>query len=860
MEAPLEDNRRAGQQSEGDCYQLGRRCRPAGRGMRSGPIFQDAEALDPKPPESQGARQPEIQDAGEPERLPREKLTAAVVIAAASVANLLVAAGSPLPWIGAVAGFLLAVCLPAWVLSQKINWRTESPAERLCYSIVTAIFGLMLVGLAINTVLPHIGISRPLDRGPVLIAVDCWCGALALWRRARFHPIIPRPHIDVLGGADRTVGVLSALCVPLAIMGANRLNNGAGSGLTLVMLILAAIVLLLMFAKRDELNSGTITAAIYFLALSMLLMTSLRGWYITGHDIQQEYKVFQLTKEHGDWNVALFRDPYNACLSITILPTMLWQLLRVDDPYIYKFWFQLLFALCPVFVYRISLRYTNRAIAIIATIYFVAFPTYFNDMTFLNRQEIAFLFVAACVMTATQPSLPPMTTRLRVGILSVGVILSHYSTAYVFLGTLAIGWSMHRVFIVLRAMRRKSTTTEPTPKRRLAGPAISLANVALLLLGIGLWNGAATHTANGLSSAISQVIASLRGAAGDSKSADVSYSLFGGATESSSQLLSQYTQSTIAGTGAHRVADGFLPQQVISKYPLAALPLVNLPTTGAGKIVDDAGVNVTTLNSLTRAGAAKLLQLFVILGLLSAFFARKRNSRSLTELIALASGALVIVVLQVVLPAISVDYGVLRAFQQALIVFGPLVAVGSLVIFRFLNGTWSLRAAFVVAILFFASLVGLVPQILGGYPAQLNLNNSGQYYDIYYTHEQDITALNWLQDRISAGSGGSAAGARPLVDMDAFTYNELQTFTHLNISNNDFPTLLQKKAYVFLGYQTVSHGTDTLIQNGNLIIYNYPVALLNTQYNLVYSSNGAAIYGQVLQLLFHFECLGASFP
>jgi hypothetical protein len=76
------------------------------------------------------------------------------------------------------------------------------------------------------------------------------------------------------------------------------------------------------------------------------------------------------------------------------------------------------------------------------------------------------------------------------------------------------------------------------------------------------------------------------------------------------------------------------------------------------------------------------------------------------------------VALQVVLPVISVDYGVLRAFQQALIVFGPLVAVGSLVIFRFLPGGWDTRAAFAVAIVFFISLVGVLPQARGGYPPQ----------------------------------------------------------------------------------------------------------------------------------------------
>ena len=75
---------------------------------------------------------------------------------------------------------------------------------------------------------------------------------------------------------------------------------------------------------------------------------------MTGHDIQQEYLVFQLTEFHGHWSMAYFNDPYNACLSITILPTELSRIIQVDSPYIFKLFFQMIFALCPVMAYGID--------------------------------------------------------------------------------------------------------------------------------------------------------------------------------------------------------------------------------------------------------------------------------------------------------------------------------------------------------------------------------------------------------------------------------------------------------------------------------------------------------------------------
>ena len=458
------------------------------------------------------------------------RLLIGLLIAAVCATNVLIIRGIYVPWIGPAAGFCLAVCLPAWMLSQKIDWHTDKPSERLIFSVIAAILALMLLGVVINTALPLLGDPHPLDRGPVLTMIDVWCCALTIWRPMRFRPATPCFGFARLKGTDWTVGVLSALCVPAAVVGANRLNNGAGNSVTLWMLIVIAFIFISILIKHGSLNPGTITAAIYFISLAMLLMTSLRGWYITGHDIQAEYKVFELTKTHDDWNIKRYQNAYNACLSITILPTMLWQVVRVDDPYIYKFFFQLLFALCPVCVYRISLRHTTTAPAIIATIYFLAFPTYFTDMPFLNRQEIAFLFVAACVMTATDPSVSQHKVRTRIAVFSIGVVLSHYSTAYVFLGTLAIGWTFYKTWFVLAAFRTarrglQMTRSEANPRR--VYPAISLLNVVLVLGGIILWNGLATHTVNGLSETLTQAVESLRGGTStNQKSTDVAYSLF----------------------------------------------------------------------------------------------------------------------------------------------------------------------------------------------------------------------------------------------------------------------------------------------------------------------------------------------
>jgi uncharacterized membrane protein len=768
----------------------------------------------------------------------QRNLAVSLILLAVAGTNLWVITGAPWPlsWLGAAGGFLLGLGLPAWMLAQKIDWPTDKPGERLGYGVVSAILALMAVALLINTVLPHLGVSHPLDRYPVLLTADAWCAALALWRPERFNPV-PRLRISRLSIADRVICGLAALCVPLAVVGANRLNNNAGDEVTLSMLVLAAGVFIALFANRHKLNPGTFTACVYLISLSLLLMTSLRGWYVTGHDIQQEYMVFELTKAHGDWNIGFDQDAYNACMSITVMPTYLWQLIRVNDPYIFKFWFQLLFALCPVFVYRIALRHTNQALALIATVYFVAFPTFFTDMPFLNRQEIAFLFVGACVLLATDTAASRRKVRVLVGVLSVGVVLSHYSTAYVYAATLALAWLGCRAWPACKWLRAKIRRTGPTA---FPVPAIALANVLLVLVGIGLWNGVATHTANGLGSTLSQAVHSLRGGSADDKSTTVGYSLFGGGAPAPSELLKNYTQASLAETAAGRAAGVYYPQSVLAKYPVTLAPEPNMPVTTAGKLVNGTGLDVATINSLTRSLSARMLQLFVFIGLAGAILSRRRRKQSSAGLVALGVGALLIVALQVVLPVISVDYGVLRAFQQAMIAFGVFIALGSVMIFSKLGPKWSLRAAFALAMLFFLSLTGVIPQLLGGYPAQLQLNNAGLYYDIYDVQPQEMAGVQWLQSESSSGALG--ADGQAAVQSDGDTLTHLESVQGISVVSDIFPTQLQKGTYVFLGYSTVTKGQATLLDSGDDITYNYPTGLLNSQADLMYSSNGTRIY------------------
>lgn len=754
-----------------------------------------------------------------------------------AVTNILVISGLRLPFLEPALGFWLLVLHPAYLLYTNSIWGRTSVAERVGYSLTTTLLLLMLAGLFFNTVLPAIGTGRPLDVVSVLVLGD----ALTLGLYAFRHKFPAEPSwLDDFRGFGREEGRVltgAGLSIVLAVLGGNRLNNGVGDQVSIAALVAMVITVVLLLTWRSQMRDGTISIALYLLSAALLLSTSLRGWYFTGNDILTEYHVFQLTAAHGRWNIANYRDPYNACLSITILPTEIARVAHVYNPYVYKVLFQLMFAACPILVYSLARRYWSSFTAILAVVYFIGFPTFFTDMPFINRQEIAFLFVCVAFLAVTNPEWSPRWRRFVFFGSALGVELSHYSTMYIFLGTLLAG---NAIELAVRLVNRLRHTPNGGAKRAAPWAAmariVGLGSVLLLAVMAFAWNGLATQTASGARLAAESAISGLVGSGG-ARSSDVSYGLLSGKSASPQAVLNAYYQAALKARSGS--ADGtYVPASVVVRYSTPAVTEPSLPLTRAGRLLSDAGVPVASLNGLIRQAAARGEQLFAVVGLVSFAVFRKLRRQMDREFFFLCMGSLCTVVVITVLPDLSVDYGVLRAFQESLILIAPMLVSGSLMIFSPLRVRWASATAAVVSIGIFVSTSGLMPQVLGGYPAQLNLNNSGQYYEIYYLQPQEVAAVDWLEGKpgtITNGVQGSYAPNRYEFISPRYV-NGQQSVTDV------YPPLVRQSSWVILGYSTLHTGRATTTYDGDLLTYTYPIRFLQDNKNLVYDNGGTEIY------------------
>jgi uncharacterized membrane protein len=752
----------------------------------------------------------------------------------------MLSAGISIPWVTPVLGMAVVVGIPTFLLYMADIGRVSSRSERLAISVVIDLGLLMAVGLAANTLLPHKQVPRPLSDRTVMLGVEALCVLLAALTYRR-HPRVYRLSIPSVGARGRVLIGLSLTVIAMAVMGAIRLNNGGGGGLTLCMLLLALIELALLVAWQDGTHPGLVPLAIYCVSLALLLMTSLRGWYVTGHDIQTENLVFELTKQLSRWKVSTFPDAYNACLSITILPTMILRWTRVADPYVFKVLFQVLFALCPVLVYRLACRMAPARVALLATIGFISFVTFFQDMPMLNRQEIAFLFLASGLLALTNERLSPAGRRLWFGLFGIGLALSHYSTTYVAIIVLAVAWGLRVGMGPVRAVLRR---LRPSFLRRIdpvTGPrgasALSL-GVVVFLAAVSLgWSGSLTHTDQGLTATLAAAARSIRwDAIVGSRSSDTSYSLLGGGTKPPAQVLADYRSSILKATAADRAAGGYYDLGAVAGYPAGLAAPSLLPLTTLGRWLKRLGLDPLRINPDVRQGSAKALQILILLGLGAVLLARRKPIRAPAELYFIGVASLFAIVVQVLLPPLSVNYGVLRAFQQALMVLDVFLVAGCLALVpRRAPRARRLFAAAAILV-FFASSTGIVTQVLGGYGPQLHLNNAGDYYNLYYTHPEEVAAIGWL-NRTAAEARG-----RPLVQMDPTTRGRLQTLTALDTADDIYPLLLKRDAFVFLGYANVRTGTAPANTGADDVAYDYPIAALDANKDLLYSSGGARVY------------------
>lgn len=689
----------------------------------------------------------------------------------------------------ALAFFIVA---PGFITLNKFKHGALEPWTTFSFSFGLSLMYLMVGGLLLNS-LYFMGIDKPLTPSHILLFFDLLSVGL-LWFARRELASRQLQQITMLQRGHLLIVALLALLPLFGALGAVRLNNGASNSLTLISF--GAIATLFIVLLRRKRLSNLYPFAVFSFGLTVLLALSIRSWYVSGHDVIHEFYLFNQVSTHGFWSNALSfpGDTYNACMSITVLPTVFAGLTHISNEYVFKLVMQIIFALGLIPLYLLAKKLSNARQAFMVSLLFIAFPTFVNDMPFLVRQEIAFIFFAVMLLAAFTKLSRRMMTGLVVFFM-LGMILSHYSSGYVALGILFVAWAIYGI------VRRVAKTGSS-----FYSPLLSMPILIVALLFTFLWNAQITATTGTLKTTlVSSITGLFKGS--DMRSNGVRYSLVSGSTEDPAKVLADY-----AG----------------DKHDLVKLtPEKDMPATEVGHYLGGTKV-LHTFNTIVRGLSAKLLQVLLLVGIAYFFISRRKQAaQESVYFYSLAVGCIVMMALITILPQLSVDYGLTRLFLQTMVIVGVPIILGlELFAGLFYRFRSFITVSFVA--LFFLHLTGFLPAILGGYPPQLTLSNTGTYYDIYYQHKGERLALQALND----GRYGDKVSA------DKYAIGRI--YGNIKFGPVQDPvTTKQNTDYLFNDYANTHKHTYAAFLQGDILEYTFND---NSDRSLMYSNGDSQIY------------------
>lgn len=735
---------------------------------------------------------------------------------------------------------IACLLLPGWLLllamgvSNRTNHESASSSvtvrfARLIMSACLSVILLMLTGLVANVLLSRLGVSRPLAPsrlGPLLAATN-YVLLVAVARRGR----VPEVRIRCVAP---TPGIFFLYAIPpalvaAAVLGATRLNNHHSSAIAVATLIAVAIYMLFVLLAPG-LPDTIYPYSLGLLALTLLLQLSLRGNVISGHDVLSEFKVYRATQAGYHWNVADAPTAYTACLSITVLPVFIHGVVWVSGSFFFRVIAQMLFALVPVIVFVGARRHVSERMAYGAGLFFVAQSPFIGDFPFLVRQEVALLLFGAFVLVLVSHDPPSIPSSVLLLVLGIGIVVSHYSTTYVTLAILGVALALRMLERVSkrplatanRVIRRgrrgpKTPHWQPGdgPEREARGPdpaadihptgptsitghgRLTPTLVGFLTAATLVWTALVTHTTSNLHAFVSDL--SLP------QPPSVSVLLAGRTTPpSTDRYILSVSRPAQAAPGRRYTPAQIGPyqgQQVV-KQAVGK----RLPRTAASAIY--------TIGS----GIRDLVKLLVFVG--AFWLARNRRRLGLAPgHAALLLASLIVVVAALILPAVSVEYDAGRVYQQTLVVLSLCAVVGALVTARRLR----LRRAAPLAVMLvvFAAYLAVspvVPQLVGSGYANMQLNNYGPYYAVYYGHGDEVRAIKWLDQ--------TGARATPTY-ADAFATKKIVAFSgrQIWIVPNVVPGNIVRNSYVFVDDTNLRDGVAYAMYNGAMINYAFPTRL-----------------------------------
>lgn len=669
--------------------------------------------------------------------------------------------------------------------------------EKIEFPYLVGMFFLatMVYGLLVNTLLQKFGINDPLAFRyiwPVYFLLLPF--PIKLYTEIR--------KIKTFQLFPFLLLIIAILNPIVAAAGALRLNNTNDNSVTITSIGLVILLFILTFWKK-KLSSLSHVISIYSAALSLIFSNALRSNYLIGWDIHQEFLVFRLTASHNRWDMSFFHDAYNACLSITILPTIIRNLTGLDSLTIFKTIFPFFLAVIPIVIYWISSRITSRNLAYASTFAFLLQSQFFNQLPALLRQGIGFLFFSLLIDLLVRSDLKMGNKKFIFFIFSFGMVISHYSTTYMAIGILFLAKVVLFTLKLLTKNKHKTVLTFPL--------------LLTLLVYTFFWNTLITNTTSGLSNTFRQIWENIdQSFTLENKSTMVKDVLY--IKTNNSDLVQNYTSDKMSSVEKPSYYDGYLVQPVTIDHPVL---------TKQTKIISD----------YFHVFIPWLFRGLIIIGFICIFWKSIRRKTAL-ETASISAGMLVIIAASIIVPYISVNYNLERILQQMFTLLSPICIIGIAATIRRLKIIPTALVIIIILTSYILQSTGLIDNLVVQ-SKSIALDNQGEQYLQYYSDASEIQSIYWMDKNVSETA---------VINMDRYSQLRLKAYSSI-IHNFDkyvrqdlIPPVIFDESYTLAGNAAIKSNVVFTVYKNQIIKYTFPFRYMEDKRNLVYSTGDSRIY------------------
>jgi len=659
-----------------------------------------------------------------------------------------------------ILGFLFLTILPGLLILQILRLNEIGATEKFILSVGLSVSFVIFFGLLINILLFNLRYEIPLATIPLLISFNLAFIVLAvIGCKTNKTPILSLRNLN-LSASEKAFLIFPILFPALSILGMHVMNTRDNNIILLFLLFLIPVYIAFICFYNYNFPKRLYPASIFLISISLLLLMSLRSNHIIGVDIHHEYYFFQTTLNKLHWSIFEYSS-LNACLSISLLPTVVQSLLNIAPEFLFKIFFPLLFSISPLIIYVLSKKYIGEGYAFIASSFFM-FQKHFFWAEFYPRTLTAVLFFALAMMTHFSDKINPLKRRILFIVFMASCIVSHYSTTYIFF-LIMLG-----AFIGVELLSRKYTVKK----------VMSLTIIILFFSMIFFWYSLVTEAP--FNSGVKLI-------------------------ENTLSNLNNFFMEEMRSNGINSMLGEGIQQKGIPHKIEFIFTWLIFAFIGIGFIT--------------------LLRRYQEMAFPEIDFKREDFLREKFEddyfMIALSCIVLLFVI--VALPFVSNGYDMFRLYAFTTIILSIFFVIGGITVSKYLNklieffqGKKALKKnalkvpgsliILLVLIPYFFCVTGVIYQIFG-IPQSIILNSDGADYDMYYVHDQDSCGAKWLGDHTEKRQKiyTDFIGGDVLMSQGAISFDSMDRKFLIDNKNDD--------EYIYLRYNNIIMNNISVIKN-----------------------------------------------